>query len=192
MKHKGVYGDIPEQIAKEVEKVAVARARYRVQEDFNRELISEIARKTDHENLAATCFVEIDSDGSGGLITEFYTDDDMIAGLYSSNSSFHKSGDKWESVSAHHSMSREEFWEKKFEGYGDEPHGIVDTEWIVDNFYFGRYYATNGWPRGNADFLRVYPFKGVPVEPIIESYRKRYVASNRFNKYVQEEINRMK
>lgn len=191
MKYENIYGDIPKTIAKEVEEVAVARARYKVQEDFNRELIKKIAKLTGHENLAATCFVEVDLDGEGGLNTSTFTDDDLIMGLYSSNSSFHKSGDGWESITDHYSMHREEFWEKKADGYGDESHGIVNTEWLVDNFYFGRYYITNGWPRGTADFLRVYRVQGVPVEPIIDAYHKKYAASGRLNKYIQQEINAM-
>ena len=51
------YKNAIEQIRKEAESVAVARARYRVQDDFNRELIEEIANKTGHPNLAASCFV---------------------------------------------------------------------------------------------------------------------------------------
>lgn len=191
MRHREVYGDTPEQTAAEVGKIAAARARYRVQDDFNRELVDEIANKTGHENLAATCFVEVDFNGDGSLDPKIYTDDEIIAGLYSSRSSFHQSGGKWSSVLEHHRMSRDEFWEKKYDGYGGGSHGIVDTEWLVDNFYVGVYHATNGWPLGNADFLQVYEYHDISPKSIVESYCEQYASSGRFQQYVQEEINAM-
>lgn len=191
MKYKNVYGDIPEQIAKEIGKKATARARYRVQEDFNRELVNEIAGKTGHENLAATCFVDVNLESDDSLDVHVYNDWSVIDGFYSSNSSFHKSGGKWESVTAHYSMSKGEFWELKEEGYGGESHGIVDPEWLADNFWDGVYYATNGWPRSSAEFLSVYKYNDVSAISVIKSYHDRYVRSNKFQKYIQEEINSM-
>ena len=192
MKYKNVYGDIPEQIAKEIEQIAVARARYRVQDDFNRELIEEIANKTGHPNLAATCFVDVDLSSNDDLDVHVYNDDTVIDGLYSSNSSFHKSGGKWSSITRHYSMSKDEFWERKFtEAYGGESHGIVDTEWLADNFWDGVYWATNGWPRGDVDFLTSYKYNDVSAISVIKSYYKRYVRSNRFQQYINEEIANM-
>lgn len=193
MKHKDIYGDIPEQIAAEVEKLAVARARYRVQEDYNTELIQKIAVKTGHENLAAACFVDVDLDSTDSLEVHAYHDWTMIDGLYHSNSSFHQSGDTWTSIEDHYSMSKEEFWEKKEEGYGGGAYGAVDSEWIMDNFWDGVYWITNGWPRGNAEFLHSYRIRTkVAAGDIIEAYHNKYVSSNRFQKYIQEEINKMK
>ena len=192
MKYKDIYGDIPEQIAKEVEKTAIARARYRVQNDFNRELISEIARKTEHENLAATCFVDVDLSSDDELEVRVYNDWTVIEGLYSSNSSFHQSGDKWRSIRKHYSMSKDEFWERKYNGEDSGDYGVVDPEWLADNFWDGVYYMTNGWPRSDAEFLGVYKYRDVSAISVIESYYNRYVKSNRFQKYIQEEINRMK
>lgn len=192
MKYKNVYGDIPEQIAKEIEQIAVARARYRVQDDFNRELIEEIANKTGHPNLAATCFVDVDLSSNDDLDVHVYNDHTVIDGLYSSNSSFHKSGGKWSSITRHYSMSKDEFWERKFtEDYGGESHGIVDTEWLADNFWDGVYWATNGWPRGDVDFLTSYKYNDVSAISVIKSYYKRYVRSNRFQQYINEEIANM-
>lgn len=182
-----------EQIRKETEKKAVARARYRVQEDYNTELINEIANKTGHENLAAACFVDIDLDSKDSLNVRAYHDWTMIEGLYSSKSSFHQRGDQWKSIDEHYTMSREEFWEKKENDYGGGSFGVVDTEWIMDNFWDGVYWVTNGWPLGNAEFLHAWEVNAeVSAESIIESYHDRYVRSNRFQRYIQEEIDMMK
>ena len=189
MKYKNIYGNLPNEIAEEAVKIAVARARYRVQEDYNRELIQEIASKTGHENLASTCFVEVDISSKDNLKVDVYTDSDMIEGLHKSNSSFHQDGGKWRSVKRHYGMSRDDFWERKDSGYEDGgSFGTVDTEWLTDNFWNGVYYATNGWPLGNADFLQVYPYNDISADFITSSYHKRYVKSQRFQKYIAEEI----
>ena len=190
MRHREVYGDTPDEIAAEVGKIAAARARYRVQDDFNRELVDEIANKTGHENLAATCFVNVNLESDDSLDVHVYNDGSVIDGLYNSNSSFHQSGGKWRSVAKHYNMSKDEFWEKKSEGYSGD-YGILDTEWLADNFWDGVYYATNGWPIGSAEFLSVYKYNDVSAISVIKSYYNRYVNSNKFQKYVQEEINAM-
>lgn len=186
------YKNAVEQIRKDVEEQAVARARYRVQDDFNRELIQEIANKTGHENLAATCFVDIDLSSNNDLDVHVYNDWTVIEGLYSSNSSFHQKGGKWESIEEHYSMSKDEFWTMKEEGYGGGSYGIVDSEWLADNFWDGVYYATNGWPRSDAEFLSVYRYHDTSAISVIQSYYNRYVNSNKFQKYIQEEINIIK
>lgn len=189
MKYKNVYGDLPKKIADDVAKVAAARARYRVQEDYNRELVGEIARKTGHENLASTCFVEIDLSSQDSLKVDVYTDSDMITGLYNSRSSFHQDGDKWKSVNRHYGMSREEFWERKANGKENGgSYGIVDVDWLTDNFWSGVYYMTNGWPLGDAEFLSVYKYNDISAESITDAYHKRYVKSGRFQKYFAEEV----
>ena len=178
-------------ITKETEKIAVARARYRVQDDFNRELINEIADRTEHENLAATCFVDVNLESDDSLDVHVYNDWTVIDGLYNSNSSFHQSGDKWQSVTEHYGMSRDEFWEQKFNGEDSGNYGTVDPEWLADNFWDGVYYATNGWPRSDAEFLSVYRYRDVSAISVIKSYYNRYLRSNKFQKYIQEEINAM-
>lgn len=180
-----------EHITEETAKIAVSRARYRVQDDFNREMIAEIANKTDHENLAATCFVDVNLESDASLDVHVYNDWTVIDGLYHSNSSFHQSGGKWESVTEHYSMSKDEFWEQKFNGEGGGSYGTIDAEWLADNFWDGIYYATNGWPRSSAEFLSVYRYHDVSAISVIESYYNRYVNSNKFQKYIQEEINAM-
>lgn len=185
------YEDAVEQIRKDAEKQAIARARYRVQDDFNRELISEIAQKTGHENLAATCFVDVDLSSDDDLDVRIYNDWTVIEGFYSSNSSFHQSGGKWQSVTEHYGMSKDEFWERKYSGEDGGDYGVVDPEWLADNFWDGVYYATNGWPRGGAEFLSVYRYNDVSAISVIKSYYNRYLRSNKFQKYIQEELNVM-
>lgn len=181
------------QISEEAGRMAVARARYRVQEDYNTELIKEIADKTDHDNLAAACFVDVDMDSDESLNVRAYHDWHVIEGFYNSRSSFHQRGGKWRSVEEHYGMHKDEFWERKENGdEGDKSYGVVDAEWIMDNFWDGVWYITNGWPRSDAPFLSVYPTHDISAGKIIESYHNRYVRSNRFQKYIQEEINMMK
>ena len=195
------YKNAVEQIRKDVEAQAIARARYRVQDDFNRELINEIAKKTGHENLAATCFVDIDLSSNNDLDVHVYNDWTVIEGLYSSNSSFHQKGGKWRSVEKNYSTSKDEFWDELNslkDEYGEDwrkhrgNYGTVDPEWLADNFWDGVYYATNGWPRSDAEFLSVYKYHDTSAISVIQSYYKRYVNSNKFQKYIQEEINMMK
>ena len=189
MKYKNVYGDIPEQIAAEKERKAVARARYRVQDDFNRELIDKIAEETGHPNLALTCFVDVSLNSRDELDVRVYNDWTVIEGMYNSNSSFHQDGGKWKSIKQHYRMTREDFYAKKDDGYGGD-FGTVDPEWLADNFWDGIYYATNGWPRNiEQDYLQVYKYKDKSAISVIESYYKEYVDTNRFGYYIQEELN---
>lgn len=167
---------------------AIKRAVYRVQEDFNNEFVDVLAERTGHPNLATTCFVDVTPNGENGLHYRFYNDASMIDGIFSSNSSFHKSGDKWIQVSQHYGMSREEFWERKSMGEDGGSFGVVDPEWLADNFWDGIYWATNGWPRSSAEFLVSYHYNDVSALSVIKDYIKQYKASNRFKKYVNEEL----
>lgn len=186
------YEDAIEQIRKEAEATAVARARYRVQDDFNRELIEEITVKTGHPDLAQTCFVDVSLESNDDLNVHVYNDHTVIDGIFNSFSSFHQSGGKWSSVTEHYNMSKYDFWARKFsDEEGRKDYGTVDTEWLADNFWDGVYYATNGWPLGNAEFLDVYSYHDVSAISVIKSYYNRYVRENRFGKYIQEEINNM-
>lgn len=186
------YKNAVEKIRKDAEAQAIARARYRVQDDFNRELVAQIANKTGHENLAATCFVDVELSSNNDLDVRVYNDWTVIEGLYNSNSSFHQSGGKWRSVSEHYGMSKDEFWERKYNGEDGGNYGTIDSEWLADNFWDGVYYATNGWPRSDAQFLTVYKYHDVSALSVIESYYNRYVNSNKFQKYIQEEIDKLK
>lgn len=187
------YDDAVETIRADVAKEAYARARYRVQDDFNRDLLKQIADKTEHPRLAATCFVDVALGSNDDLNVRVYNDWRQIDGLFSSNSSFHQSGGKWQSVTEHYGMSKDEFWENKYFGQeGDKSYGVVDPEWLADNFWDGVYYATNGWPRSDAEFLSVYKYQDVSAISVIKAYYNNYVNSNTFQKYIQEEINSMK
>ena len=187
------YDDAVETIRADAAKEAYARARYRVQDDFNRDLLKQIADKTDHPRLAATCFVDVEWGSNDDLDVHVYNDWRQIDGLFSSNSSFHQSGEKWKSVTEHYGMSKDEFWEKKYFGEeGNKSYGVVDPEWLADNFWDGIYYATNGWPRSDAEFLSVYRYQDVSAISVIKDYYNNYVNSNTFQKYIQEEINSMK
>lgn len=167
---------------------AVKRAVYRVQEDFNNELVDEIAKRTGHPNLATTCFVDITPNGENGFHYKFYNDSSMIDGIFSSNSSFHKGGGKWTIVDEHYGMSRSEFWERKAMGEDGGDFGIVDIDWLADNFWDGTYWATNGWPRGDAEFLMSYKYNDVSAISVMKDYVEQYKASKRFKKYLNEEL----
>ena len=187
------YDDAVETIRAGVAEEVYARARYRVQDDFNRDLLKQIADKTEHPRLAATCFVDVALGSNDDLNVRVYNDWRPIDGLFSSNSSFHQSGGKWQSVTEHYGMSKDEFWENKYFGQeGDKSYGVVDPEWLADNFWDGVYYATNGWPRSDAEFLSVYKYQDVSAISVIKAYYNNYVNSNTFQKYIQEEINSMK
>ena len=184
--------DYINEILADVQEEVFARARYRAQVDFNTEMIDEIADRTGHKNLANTCFVVVDESSKQKLKLDFYTDDSVIDGLYKSNSSFHKGGSKWKSITEHYRMSKYDFWESKFNGEDSEDYGSVDTDWITDNFWKGIYHATNGWPNSPYDdFLHVYTYRDLSAEQVCNEYTDRYIAQNRFGYYVQEEINLM-
>ena len=185
------YQNAVNQIRKSAEEKAISRARYRVQDDFNRELVEQIKNKTGHENLALTCFVDVNLSSNNDLDVRVYNDWTVIEGLYNSNSSFHQDGGKWRSVKQHYSMSKDEFWERKLSGDYSGSYGTVDAEWLADNFWDGVYYETNGWPRSDAMFLAVYKYKDVSAISVIKDYYNRYVNSNRFQQYIQEELNAM-
>lgn len=177
-------------ILAEVQEEAYARARYRAQVDFNTEMIDEIADRTGHKNLANTCFAEVSIESKKRLEIDYYTDDSLIEGIHRSNSSFHKSGGRWKSVTKHYGMSREDFWENKFSGEDNGEYGTVDADWLTDNFWYGTYYATNGWPRSqHNEFLQVYKYHDLSAEQICKEYTARYKSERRFDRYVREELN---
>lgn len=187
------YKNAVEQIRAEAETTARARARYRVQDDFNNELIEKIATETGHPNLATTCFVDVDMESNLDLNVNIYNDWTVIDGMFSSKSSYHQSGSPWESIGINYYLSKDEFWDRKESGEDNlgNNHGIVDSEWLADSFWDGIYTATNGWPLGDAMFLSVYKYRDTSAISIIQSYFKNYVKSNKYSKYTQEELNAM-
>ena len=175
------YENAIEQIRAEVEAEAHARARYRVQDDFNNELISEIASKTGHDTLASTCFVDIDLDSHDDLDVHVYNDWTVIDGIYSSKSSYHQGGGKWQSIEQNYNLHKDDFWARKNFGNDlDGEYGTVDPIWMADNFWDGIVWVTNGWPLGNAEYLSAQPTRVTSAISVIQSYYNRYVKSNRF------------
>lgn len=186
------YRNAVEQVRADAAAEAHARARYQVQDDFNRELLSEIARKTGHETLAATCFVDVDLDSYDDLDVRVYNDWTVIEGLYSSKSSYHQTGGKWKSIRQNYGLHIDDFWARKESGNDlDNNYGTVDAEWMADNFWDGIYYATNGWPLGNVEYLEVFTIHETSAISVIQSYYNRYLRSGRFYKYILEEIKAM-
>ena len=188
MSFSGDYKRVVEEKRRAAAIKAVQRATYRVQEDFNTELIEEIATRTGHPNLATTCFVDITANGESGFHCHIYNDASMIDGLFSSNSSFHQGSGGWTSVSQHYGMSKYEFWARKESGEDGGDYGGVDAEWLADNFWDGIYWATNGWPRSGAEFLSSYSYNDTSAISVIKSYCERYRKSKRYQKYVDEEL----
>lgn len=186
------YYKAVEDITKEVNDRAVSYARYKVQEDFNTELIKEVAKKTGHKNLATTVFVDVSLESDDSLKVHFYNDASWIEGDYHSNSSFHQSGGKWSSVSEHYGLSKDDFWDMKFnEGYGGDAHGTVDSDWLADNFWDGIIYYTNGWPRGAAEYLYVGKRHEKSAESVMDEYVKKYISNGRYQRYIMEAISMM-
>ena len=189
--HKDIKKAV-EQIRSEAEKEAHARARYRAQNDFNTELIDEIAQKTGHETLACTCYANVTLDSYDNLDVRVANDWTVIEGIYSSKSSYHQYGGRWRSIKQHYKMHKDEFWERKESGNDiDGGYGTVDAEWMADNFWDGIVYVTNGWPLGDAEYLNVFTVHETSAISVIESYFNRYLKSKRFNRYIQEELNAM-
>ncbi len=186
------YKKAIEQIRAEAEAEAHARARYRVQDDFNNELISEIARQTGHETLASTCFVDVDLNSYNDLDVHVYNDWTVIEGVYSSKSSYHQSGGKWQSIQQNYNLHKDDFWARKESGsdLGDS-YGTVDPDWLADNFWDGIVWVTNGWPFGGVEYLESFTRRDVSAISVIQSYYDRYVRSNRFAEYIQEELDAM-
>lgn len=182
------YLSAVEDIRSEYAAIIKGRAAYRVQQDFNTELLQEIADQTGHPNLATTCFLDIDSE----LNVHVYNDIAPIVGLFYSNSSFHPGNGGWTPVSYTHSVSKTEFWSRRFSGEDEEErsgsYGGLDLWWLADNFWDGIYWKTNGWPRGTDEFLDAWPYRDTSAISVIKSYYNRYVSSNKFAQYVAEEI----
>lgn len=176
-----------EEKGKEAFDKAVKYARYKTQEDFNTELIKEITAKTGHKNFAATVFVETNLESDGTLDYEIFTEEAWINGMYESNSSFHKGFGGWSPIEEHYGMSKYEFWELKSEGY--EGHaGGVDPDWLVDNFWKGIEFYTNGWPRGAAEYLFVGTRRVVSADAVATAWINKYKSNKIYQKYIIEAL----
>lgn len=163
----------------------------KVQNDFDEELIGELAKITGHEHLAATCYVDIELNADGSLSTEMYNDYSVLdPDVFKSKSSFHQSGAPWVSVSRHYDLHRDAFWEehnaRQENGIKSPQYGSLDLDWVTDNFWDGIVWKTNGWPLGNADFLSAWSERETPAVKLIELYIRKYNRSRRYWQYIQE------
>ena len=183
--------EIGESIAKEKAQKAYGIARAKVQNDFDNEIVNFVSGYTGHPTLAQTVFVEINLN-SIHLDVEKYTNSDYILGVFSSNSDFHPGFEGWRRVSKLKGMSRDEFWDLKLSGelsVGD--YGGVESDWLTDNFWQGIVVGTNGWPRGEAEFLSVVRSRGISGKSAVDQYVKNYNASGRYPAYILEALSKV-
>ena len=161
-------------------------ARAKAQRDFDNEIVNFVASYTGHPTLAQTVFAELNLN-SIDLDVEEYTNSDYIYGVFESNSDFHPGVENWKRVSKLRGMSKDEFWDRKLSGElsgGD--YGGVESDWLTDNFWKGIVVGTNGWPRGEAEFLSVIRSSGVSGQNAVNQYVKNYNASGRYPEYIRE------
>ena len=179
---------IGESIAEEVRQQVYGIARAKVQNDFNNEIVDYVAGYTGHPTLSQTVFVDVKLD-SINLNVDQYTDSSFVAGVFKSNSSFHPGFEGWRRVSKLRGMSKGEFWDLKLSGELDGgDYGGVDSEWLTDNFWDGIVVGTNGWPRGDAEFLSVIRSREPAGSKAVKQYVKKYIASERYPKYILEAL----
>ena len=163
------------------------RARTRAQHDMNDEGVKYIAARTGHNNLAAACFFEYDINDTR-MRVEIVPDGSVLDGYYKSRSSYHQGGGKWSSVSENYGISRSEFWD----GIRAEPRdaGTPSGDWIMENFWLGIVYITNGWPLAkNAEYLSVTEARTIAAQDVAQEYLDNYNSSGRYQAYVAEELN---
>lgn len=178
---------VAEEWGKEIAEQIYAAARYEVQEDFNEELVPHVASLTGHENLANTVFVEVSLDSTNDLDVNKYTEEAYVAGLFKSRSSYHPGYEGWKEVAKFKGMTREEFWDMRLSG-ADEDHGTyggVQSAWVTDNFWRGKVWVTNGWPRSDAETLHAFEIdERVSGEQAVDSYIYKYIADGRYPKHI--------
>lgn len=179
-------------LGEEVAERAYAAARYKVQEDFNKELVPYVAKMTGHNNLAATVFAEVQLNSRNDLNVDMYTEEGYVAGLFQSKSSYHPGYEGWQEVSKFKSMTRSQFWAMRLSGE-DEDHGTyggIEADWVTDNFWKGIQYVTNGWPLGGAEMLEVWTEnEDVSGEEAVSAYISKYTSDGRYAAHIQEAIN---
>lgn len=174
---------------------AYAAARYEAQNDFNKELVPYVAKRTGHDHLAATVFIEVELDSQNDLKYDVYTEEAYVAGLFKSRSSYHPGYEGWEEVDKFKSMTRAQFWRMRFSGADaeHETYGGVEADWVTDNFWEGIKYVTNGWPLTKARKLSVKTKnENVSGEDATKEYIDRYISEGRYAAHIQNAINKMK
>ena len=174
----------------EVVAEATQRAMYRVQRDFHTKPIEKIADETGHETLAQACYCMLSTKGSDIDVDIFY-DASFIDGIYSSNSSYHQDGGAWRVVRKNKGLSSYDFWAMHYNGETGGSYGEVDEKWIMYNFWNGREYITNGWPRGSAEYLSGGYQPAVSAHDVAQKFIDGYIAAGYYEAYVQEEINNL-
>ena len=168
-------------------KEANDRARTRSQADMQSEGIEYIAKKTRHPNLSQAVFFEFDMSDER-MDIEINADGSVLDGFFHSKSKYHRSGGDWESVTENYSISRSDFWKGRRAPLGD--YGEVEGDWVVENFWNGRKYVTNAWPRNpRAKFLRVDEVPDVCAQEVAQDFLGKYISSGRYEAYVREEYN---
>ena len=178
-------------LVSEIVAEATQRAQYRVQRDFHKKPIELIAKQTGHVNLAQACYCMLDSSGID-INVEIYYDASFIEGFYKSNSSFHQSGGGWSIVRKNKNLSTYDFWEMHYNGETGGSYGAVEEEWIMENFWYGRQYVTNGWPLSkSAEYLSGHYKETVSAYDVAQNFIDDYIAEGHYERYIQEEINNL-
>lgn len=170
---------------------ATQRAMKRVQRDLHKKPIEEIAEKTGHPTLAQACYCMLTSDGTD-IDVEIYYDASFIEGFFNSFSSYHQDGGAWRVVRSNKGLSSYDFWEMHFNGETGGSYGEVEESWIMDNFWRGRQYVTNGWPLNKSEeYLRGHYESTVSAYDVAANYVDQYIADGYYEQYIQEEINNL-
>lgn len=187
MHWKQAAKNIAQNKANELIKEANSRARTRSQADMNSEGVAYIAAKTDHPNLSQAIFFEY-SISDARMDIEINADGSVLDGFFHSRSSYHKGGSSWSPVGENYSISRSDFWAGHRAAPGN--YGDVEGDWVVRNFWNGRKYVTNGWPRNPAaEFLSGGFVSDVSAHDVAQEYLNKYTSSGRYEAYVVEEFN---
>ena len=173
----------------EVYAKAAQRAMYRVQRDLHTKAVEYIAEKTGHENLAQACYCMLDNNGLD-INVDIYYDASVIEGFFKSNSSYHQDGGEWRTVRKNRNLSTYDFWEMHYNGETGGSYGEVGEDWIMENFWNGREYITNGWPLSKSEeYLRVSKRKVKSAYDVAKDFIDYYNEQGFYNLYLQEEIN---
>jgi hypothetical protein len=175
----------------EVVAKATERAMYRVQRDLHTKPIEAIAKETGHGNLAQACYCMLTTKGTN-IDVEIYYDASFIEGFYKSNSSYHQDGGAWRVVRKNKGLSSYDFWEMHYNGETGGSYGAVEETWIMDNFWNGREYVTNGWPLSkSAEYLSGHYQNTTSAYDVAANFVDQYIADGYYEQYVQEEINNL-
>jgi hypothetical protein len=167
---------------------AVQRAAYRVQRDFHTKAIDTIARKTKHPTLSQACYCMLTGKGSG-IEVDIYYDASAIDGFFVSKSRYHKSGAPWTEAKETHGVSSYDFWSNYDEDVRVPQYGEVDSNWLMDNFWNGYEWRTNGWPLpGGGEFLETWKVRTISAYDVAQKYIDDYIAKGYYGRYIKEEM----